>query len=107
MSPRTQFLTHHVKTYAGVQERARVEGYLQMATAHPGLNHVASVGLEFGLPHNLTARLTFNEYAVAGGSVTTSPVSGITPEQRARVRIRGKEDVVTDSPAADVCNHGA
>jgi hypothetical protein len=34
-------------------------------------------GLEFRFPDNIAVKLTYNAYTVAGGSVTTSPVSGI------------------------------
>lgn len=37
---------------------------------------VYSAGLEFSFPYNMTVKLTYNAYTVAGGSVTTSPVSG-------------------------------
>lgn len=37
---------------------------------------VYSAGLEFSFPDNISLKLTYNAYAVAGGSVTTSPVSG-------------------------------
>ena len=36
---------------------------------------VYSAGLEFSFPDNITVKVTYNAYTVAGGSVTTSPVS--------------------------------
>lgn len=39
--------------------------------------NVYSVGLRYGFPQNNIVKLSYNAYAVAGGSVTTSPASGI------------------------------
>ncbi len=39
---------------------------------------MASSGLEVSLPDSVTAKFTHNAYGVAGGSVTTSPMSRIT-----------------------------
>ncbi len=42
----------------------------------PGYN-VYSGGLRYSLPGNVVVKLTYNTYTVAGGIVTTSPVSGL------------------------------
>ncbi len=42
----------------------------------PAFN-VYSVGLRYSFPQSIIVKLTYNAYAVAGGSVTTSPISGI------------------------------
>ncbi len=39
--------------------------------------NVYSAGMEFSFPDNITVKFSYNAYTVAGGSVITSPVSGI------------------------------